>query len=196
MIIAIEGTDGVGKTTLAAALAEHLHFELTKTPIGHLFGIDEGQSREIFEHVVSYQNPIFTAWFLELNDLFFLINSKNKNIIIDRHILLNVYWNYNETTKPIFDLSINYAGKPDLILYLTAKKETIIERLRSRDPDDSDLKTVEHIDFSGEKSIAFLEAYNYRYEVIPTDGLSCQEVFELALEAIDRHRFPKAEVME
>ena len=184
MIISIEGHDGIGKTTLAKALAEELGFEYVKTPLSNLLGLTEENCLCALSNLIAYNDSFFTAWFLALNDMYALKNYRNKNVIFDRHILLNCYWNYNDSTKKIFDISINYGGKPDLVILLTASKETRISRLKIRNLSDKDLdeKIISHTE--NEKLIRFLQMYDYKYIIVDVDNLDKNEVLAIVRDTV------------
>lgn len=184
MIVTIEGHDGVGKTTLAETLSKELGFEYTKHSLAKVFDLSENDFRKALTNLIAYDNTFFTAWFLALNDMFALENSRNKNVVVDRHILLNYFWNWNLETKAIFDLSIKYSGKPDLVVLLTATKKTRIERIKERNLADEDLKNKTACNAEDDILISFLKKQNYKYIVINTDNLSKQDVLKIAKEKV------------
>ena len=178
MLVAIEGMDGVGKTTIAKSLEKDLEFTYVKEPLKDLFEVDS-------EHILSISNKIFNtsndrliAWYLALGDIFALSNFKNQNVILDRHILLNYFWNGNNDTEQIFKTQIEMFGKPDLTILLTASVETRRKRILDRNPSDPDLSKSTMWEYGYDKMINFLEKYNYNYAIVDTDNLSIEETLE------------------
>jgi thymidylate kinase len=105
MHIAIEGIDGVGKSTAAHKLAQRLGFLLVEKPLHYLFdekGNDDNYIR-IRDIVNKSRNKKYTGWFYGLGNIFLYEHFKNQNIITDRHILSNYCWSGDESTDYIFD---------------------------------------------------------------------------------------------
>lgn len=100
MKIAIEGMDGVGKTTIALELAKRNNFKYIGNAIHTLFGITKENSEyykffqdkedEIF---LKSGNDILRAWLCSLGNIYTMTQKKYENIIIDRHILSNFQQN-------------------------------------------------------------------------------------------------------
>lgn len=139
IFIAVEGTIGVGKTTLATILSEHFNATLL---------------REIVE-----ENPFLSKFYEDKNEYalqteaFFLFNRikqledtyKNQigcgmNVVSDYHIVKNLifagltlekeqFYKY----KQIYNVFVNDLPQPDIIIYLHSNTETLMERIAMRD---------------------------------------------------------------
>ena len=94
---------------------------------------------------------------------------------MDRHILLNYFFNGDEVTEDIFKVQVQIFGKPDLTIVLRASTETRIKRIIERDPNDPDLLDKRKWEYGYDKIIEFLERYNYNYAIVDTDNLSKEE---------------------
>ena len=93
MHIAVEGFDGVGKSTAAKKLADKLGFLLVEKPLHFLF--DEEGDKEyirIRDAVNKSSNKHFTGWFYGLGNIYLYEKFKGQDIITDRHILSNYCW--------------------------------------------------------------------------------------------------------
>ncbi len=186
MIVTIEGFDGVGKTTLALKIAKELNFRYVKSPIKDLFSIDENTALQIFNSVVSFDDKYLNAMFLEINNVYALKSNINNNVVIDRHIILNYIWNYEKSTKSIFEQSISYGGKPDLVIILSADKDTLVKRLINRNPQDKDIELIEKLDINLSGAIKFLDDNLYNYAIIDTNNKSSEDVLSEALDIIKK----------
>ncbi len=184
MIIAIEGHDGVGKTSLALQLSKKLKYEYVKHPECKLYDISENDYRKISEKVINYNNSLLTAMFLSIGDNYALEYYKNKNVILDRHALLNYYWNGNKVSEFIFKNSIKNFGKPDFTILLTATPEIRKTRLLKRNPHDSDLQNEIILNADEKKLIQYIKKYRLKHLIIDTSFLSQNEVFEIAFNTI------------
>lgn len=139
IFIAVEGTIGVGKTTLANILTEYYNAE----PL-----------REIIE-----ENPFLSKFYTDINEYalqteaFFFFNrikqledmnknylSKGKVIVSDYHIIKNLifagitlnqkhFYNY----KQMYNIFSNELPQPDIIIYLHSDTDTLMNRIAMRD---------------------------------------------------------------
>ena len=112
-------------------------------------------------------------------DEFIRRNLKGENIVIDRHLVSNYYWNGSIDSDPVFKALIETSGTPDLTILLYATPKTRMERLAKRDKNDPDLSDPEKKDDGYAKMLGFLQNFNMPYLVIDTDQLSLDEVKEI-----------------
>lgn len=176
MIVAIEGMDGVGKTTVAKSIEKDLKYKYVKDPLKELLEIDEEHLRKVSDKIFNFDDIRIKAWYLALGDIYAL--ACNRNIVMDRHILLNYFWNGNEESEEIFDTQIKLFGKPDLTILLYASPKVRIKRIQNRNPNDSDLKKENMKLYGYDKLTDFLKKYKYNYIIVNTEELSINEVIE------------------
>lgn len=191
MIIAIDGHDGVGKTCLAKSLCKDYGYNYVKCAGKGLLGTTEEQYDALQNSVITYGNSVHIAWFLAMSDMFALSHYKNKNVILDRSALLNYYWNYNQKTKPIFDLSHTYYGAPDLVILLTATKQTRQKRLQARNINDKDLTNKKIMNASNGKLRNYLRDYGVNYVELKTDNLTEQQVKQKVVKILQQKNILK-----
>ena len=180
MHIAIEGIDGVGKSTAAKNLAKTLGFELIEKPLHFLFdtdGTDENYIR-IRNEVNKNKNKAFTGWFYGLGNIYLYEKFKGQNIITDRHILSNYCWSGDDCTDYIFDAIYKTVGAPDFTFLIYADSKEVENRLRNRDLSDPDLKKVAYIPTAYEKIERVLKRYGMPGLFIDTTHLTENEVIE------------------
>ena len=180
MHIAIEGIDGVGKSTAAKNLANELGFLLIEKPLHYLFDADGTEENyiRIRDEVNKNKNKAFTGWFYGLGNIYLYEKFKGKNIITDRHILSNYCWSGDECTDYIFDAIYKTTGAPDFTFLVYADPEEVEKRLKSRDISDPDLKKVAYIPTAYEKMKKVLKKYDMPSIVIDTTYLTENEVIE------------------
>ena len=174
-----------GKTTIAKYIEEKYGFLYLKDPLKEIFEISNEHLMKISNKIFNFADDRIKAWYLALGDMYVLSQYKDKNVVLDRHILLNYFWNGNKNTEEIFKLLRNYFGKPDLVILLYADIDVRMERIRKRNPNDADLKNEQMKQFGYDKIIDFLERYQYQYEKVDTNCLTIKEVKECCSNIIE-----------
>lgn len=185
--IAIEGMDGVGKTTASKLLAKRLGYKFIDKNLRELF--DDGDSYDnyirIRDKVNASPDRLFTAWFYALGNIYLHTAHEKENIVTDRYFLSNYAWSGTENNDEVYDLLVKKLGFPDLTVILYADEHAILSRLRHRDELDSDIKKVILAKEKYEKMIYFCEKYKMPYMVIDTSNLSPEDVVEVIMKRIE-----------
>lgn len=178
MHIAIEGIDGVGKSTAARRLAERLGFDLVEKPLHFLFDEngDEENYIRIRNEVNDSKDKRFTGWFYGLGNIYLYEKFKEKNIITDRHILSNYCWSGSAETDYIFDAIFKTTGAPDFTFIIYADADAVKKRLLKRNPIDSDLKKVSYIPTAYQKMKSIMARYSMPGLLIDTTHMTENEV--------------------
>ncbi len=176
MIVSIEGMDGVGKTTVARNIEKDLGFVYVKDPLKELFELSDENLSKISNKVFNSKNDRLIALYLALGDCYALSEYQNMNVIMDRHVLLNYFWNGNSDTESIFKMQVDCFGKPDLTILLLASPQTRRKRIRSRNPNDPDLKKRRMFKEDYSIILDFLEKYGYNYVPVDTEQLSIEDM--------------------
>ena len=182
MHIAIEGMDGVGKTTVCKMLAEKLKFTCVEKPLHFLFD-DSPQSVEQYQKIARRVNESpdrdFTAWFYGLNNLYLYSKFKDQNIITDRHIVSNYCWSGAECNGDIYDLLLKKIGHPDFTIILYASPDVIEKRLKQRNENDPNLSKLTESEFAYARMISFCKERKFPFAVIDTCDKSPQTIVNL-----------------
>ena len=185
--IAIEGMDGVGKTTTCKLLAERLGYKFIEKNLRFLF--DENDEFDnyfrIRDKVNANPDRLFTSWFYGLGNIYLYTMFKDENIITDRHFLSNYAWSGTDDNTEVYDLLVKKLGFPDLTVILYADETAIFNRLRSRDENDSDLDKVKKAKEKYEKMVFFCEKYKMPYMVVDTNNLTPDQTVELIMKRIE-----------
>ena len=185
--IAIEGMDGVGKTTTCKLLAERLGYKFIEKNLRFLF--DENDSFDnyfrIRDKVNANSDRLFTSWFYGLGNIYLYTMFKDENIVTDRHFLSNYAWSGTDDNTEVYDLLVKKLGFPDLTVILYADETAIFNRLRSRDENDGDLDKVKKAKAKYEKMVFFCEKYKMPYMVVDTSNLTPDQTVELIMKRIE-----------
>ena len=185
--IAIEGMDGVGKTTTCKLLAERLGYKFVEKNLRFL--LDENDCFDnyfkIRDKVNANPDRLFTSWFYGLGNIYLYTMFKDENIITDRHFLSNYAWSGTDDNTEVYDLLVKKLGFPDLTVILYADETAIFNHLRSRDEQDSDLDKVKKAKEKYEKMVFFCEKYKMPYMVVDTSNLTPDQTVELIMKRIE-----------
>ena len=184
MHLSIEGMDGIGKSTTCRLLAQKLGFVFVEKPLHLLFDKDENRYEEyirIRNQVNENPNRDFTALFYGLGSLYLYEKYKDENIITDRHLASNYAWSGVDTNHDVYELLLKKLGKPRLTVILSASERTVIERLKSRNPFDSDIQKAIKTKEICDKMILFCKEFDLPFIVIDTSALTPDEVVEKIL---------------
>ena len=183
MIIAVEGMDGVGKTEISKHICQQYGFTFIEKPL-HYFYNDGAENKyadlmKVAKRMYDIEDNVLKSWYIALGNIYVARMFQNDNIVIDRHLVSNYYWNGSTDSDPIFKALIETSGTPDLTILLYATPKTRMERLRKRDKDDPDLDDPEKKDDGYNKMVYFLEKYNLPYIVIDTENKTLDEVKQI-----------------
>lgn len=188
--ISIEGMDGVGKSTTCKLLSERLGYKFVEKPLHYLFDESEEKFDEyirIRDQVNANQNRIFTSWFYGLGSIYMYEMFKDENIVTDRHFASNYAWSGADNNGEVYDLLIQKLGKPKLTVILYSPSETIVNRLVSRDKNDSDIAKAKKSEIIYKRMMDFCETKKLPYMVIDTSNLKPEEVVDRIMEELDKN---------
>lgn len=181
MKIAIEGMDGVGKSTISKLIAEKNHMIYLEKPLTEIFELKNIEGKkvlaEVSSNIYNLDNEIIKAWFFGMGNVYSFLKYKDCDLVIDRHFASNYFWNGTKRTDPIFRNMIELIGKPDITILLYASVKTRLERLYKRNPNDDDLNDPEKHILGYDKMISFLNDFEIPYVIVNTEGKTLEEVF-------------------
>jgi dTMP kinase len=181
MIIAIEGMDGAGKTTICKYIEEKYGFVNVEKPTKYMFEkngkIDYDAFNKELQKIYKSDNKIRSTFF-GAGNLLAVTKFRGRNIVLDRHFASNYFWNGDICLDKYFEELIRVCGKPDITIFLHATPQTRYKRLLKRDRNDLDLHddsilldgTIENVDF--------LEKFALNYAVVETEDRTIGEVCE------------------
>jgi thymidylate kinase len=185
--ISIEGMDGVGKSTTCNLLAQKLGYKFVEKPLHYLFDNNEATFDEyirIRDQVNANPNRVFTSWFYGLGSIYMYELFKNENIVTDRHFASNYAWSGSDDNNEVYDLLIQKLGAPKLTVILYSPSEIIVNRLISRNKEDSDIKKAKKSEMIYQRMIEFCKNKNLPYIVIDTSNLTPDEVVDTILKEL------------
>lgn len=183
--LSIEGMDGIGKSTTCTLLAKRLGYKFVEKPLHYLFDKSEKSFDDyirIRNKVNENPNRVFTSWFYGLGSIYMYEQFKTENIITDRHFASNYAWSGADNNDEVYDLLIQKLGVPKLTVILYASKDKILERLKNRDKNDTDIQKIEKSEEIYRRMIAFCETKKLPYIKIDSSNLSPEEVVDIIIQ--------------
>lgn len=139
--IAVEGPIGVGKTSLAKKLAAHFEFHLLKEIVEENPFL--GKFYDDIEEW-SFQTEMFFLCnrYKQLEDIDKKFLQEGKPVIADYHISKNMIFAQRTLKEDqfrkysrIFDILTGDMPRPNMVIYLHAGLDTLLERIRMRNRD-------------------------------------------------------------
>lgn len=185
MFLAIEGVDGVGKSTTAKAMAEILGCDYVEKPFKLLLdGACEPEAYYPISGNVNKCTENVRAWFYGTGMLCLSERYREKSIVVDRYFLSNFAWNGTSENMNIFDALYSQVRIPDLTVMLDASDETVYKRLSSRNKNDPDFENIGMNKIRAENMCRCLSRYDIPHIIIPTDTLTTDQVCDRICERI------------
>ena len=129
-------------------------------------------------------NRVFTSWFYGLGSIYMYELFKNENIVTDRHFASNYAWSGSDDNNEVYDLLIQKLGAPKLTVILYSPSEIIVNRLISRNKEDSDIKKAKKSEMIYQRMIEFCKNKKLPYIVIDTSNLTPDEVVDTILKEL------------
>ena len=198
MKIAVEGMDGVGKTEVAKHIAQQHDFKFIDKPL-HFF-YDDGPENGYADlmraanRMYDIDDPVLKSWYFSLGNIYAIRQFQDENVVIDRHLVSNYYWNGDESSEYVFRTLIEAIGCPDITILLYATPKTRMARLQGRDPNDPDLEDPDKMDDGNDKMLYFLNKFEIPYVVINTEGKTLDDVKHETDEVINAMKLQKPNI--
>ena len=190
MLIAVEGMDGVGKTEISKHICNNHGFTFVEKPL-HYFYNDGAEQKyadlmKVANRMYDIDDNVLKSWYIALGNMYVARMFKDENIVIDRHLVSNYYWNGGEDSDLVFQTLIETSGTPDLTILLYATPKTRMERLAKRDKNDPDLFDPEKQDDGYDKMLEFIHKFNLPHIIIDTENMTLDEVKEIVDDEIKK----------
>lgn len=189
MHIAIEGLDGVGKTSTAKLVAERLGFAFIEKPLHYL---TDKSGMEQYLYITKIINETmsqdFTAMFYGTGNLYLSYLKQDKNVVTDRYLCSTYFWNQNDGNTALFDYLAKACVPPDITIILFASASVRKARICHRNPNDPDLLSKVLPDSAYDRMKQFCERYSFPYIWIDTSESTLEDTVDQIIQYVkDMH---------
>lgn len=189
MLVAIEGLDGCGKTTIAKMVSERLNFEYKSDYLEKMLNIDDAEFYSIKKRINECKNNNEIRALLFISALLYGFYSKsNQDICFDRSILSEYLFDGFEETEEYFDLIVKKGYVPDLTVVLYGNIEILEKRVKYRNNEEKDYEAILNSDTKYKKMLGFAERNKINFQIIDIANKSIDEVFEECQKIILEYR--------
>ena len=186
MVIAFEGMDGVGKSSVAKLFAENNNFIHESQKITRLLKVDPVTFKEFVTRIRTSRNKQLSAMFYVFRCM--LDNDEpSTNTVVERTIASLYYFEKYNLSEDIWRHIVTLGTIPELIFVLYASPETRYKRIHNRDQNDSDLQSSEALSDGYSDMIGFYKKYNIPYIGINTENISLESVTEICSDIYSRY---------
>jgi deoxyguanosine kinase len=180
--IAVEGPIGVGKTSLAKRIADHFQYELLKEIVE-----ENPFLGKFYENIEewSFQLEMFflTNRYKQLNDIRKDYLSQNQPVVADYHIAKNMIFAQRTLAAPefdkyskIFSILTEDIALPNMVIYLDASLETLLERIEKRDRKEEQHIQPDYLKQLSADYQTFMDRFEQENPDIPVLRLSGDEL--------------------
>lgn len=185
MLIAIEGMDGSGKTTIGKALADRLHYDFLEKALQKASEISLEEYIKFREglKINTIANADIMAMFFAMNNLLCGNIGINTNVVSDRYITSNYFWYGTESNALIYDMILGLVGKPSLTVVLDVSTQALEERIKSRhyNCEEDRIRELEKVHNPVNfvtKSKSFLEQRELKYIIVKNENRTILDVVD------------------
>jgi len=194
MKIAIEGLDGSGKTTVAKYISKFYNMKYVDKSFKYILSkyhedtnLSNDEIRQYEKKICRTNDKLIKTLYYALGNIYDLRHEEN-NIVIDRYLGSNYFWNGDFETETIFSVLAKSSSNAVLTIILYASYNERVKRLKLRNPNDNDLNYDELQGEPYQKLIEFYKKYNLPFFVVHVDGKSISEVNQEVIQIIEGYK--------
>lgn len=187
-VIAVEGLDGSGKTTIARLLSKRIGCGFVEKPMRWLLqrGDEAGLGRydEVVNRVNALESAVARQWFYCLGWLLIAGRHHDSLVVVDRYVLSSLSYNYSESFDDICALALNFASPPLFTVLLAVSEGERLRRLGQRSADESEFADLGQDVSRFARMQAYLDRQNWPHIVVTTDSADPAQVVDAIMQSI------------
>ena len=186
MIIAFEGMDGVGKTTIADGVSKKLGISHSEQNLIDIMEIKSNDFGKLVRFVRKSNNKKLSFIFYTLRCM--IDNQYDSDLIVERSMVSTYYFEHNNVLENDFDFAMKLGVVPNITFLLYASSDVRKERITARNPNDSDLTKAEALQDGYGIMRKFIQNYSIPCIEIDTEKLNCDQVIEICSSIICEYK--------
>lgn len=183
MIVAFEGMDGSGKSSVASEVSKRVDFTHETQRIINIMGINEDEFSKLVRTVRTSSNSKLGFMFYTFRCMLDL--EKKDNTIVERSMMSTYYFEHTKASINEFDYVMQLGVIPDVTFLLYASSSVRYKRIHDRDINDSDLKSGEALFDGYPIMLEFAHRYDIPYIGIDTEKYSYEDTIDICSSIIN-----------
>lgn len=187
MVIAFEGMDGVGKSTIASSVANNIGFEYDPQRIKSILNASDEDFNKFVKIIRTSKNDKLAFIFYSFRCM--LDKESKNNLVVDRSMVSTYYFEHSKISDKEFEYIISLDSIPDIIFLLYASSDVRKERITNRDKYDEDLKSFEALTDGYPTMLEFIKKYNLPYVGIDTEKYDINEIINICSNIINEYSY-------
>ena len=177
MLIAFEGMDGSGKSSISKAVSQRINIKHETQKIVKLLNVDLPIYKDFISKIRKSSNKRLALIFYTFRCM--LDKEENEDLIVERSMISTYYYEHNKISDEEFSYLLSLDCIPDITFILYASSEERKKRIFYRDSQDEDLKSEEAL-FDGYKDmLECANKFNFPYIGLNTEKYSYEEIIDI-----------------
>ena len=177
MVIAFEGMDGVGKSSVAKSVGDNLGIRHEAHKIVSELDIDINDYNKFVKKLLHAKNEKLSLMFYTFRCMF--DQEETEDLIVERSMLSTYFHEHKKVSEEEFGYLLSLGCIPDIIFILYASPEERIRRIIGRDPNDEDLKSSSALSDGYLSMLECAHKYNIPYIGINTENRNKEEIVDI-----------------
>lgn len=183
MVVAFEGMDGSGKSTVASIVSQKVGFKHETQKLTSIMNINSNVFSKLVRCVRESNNSHMAFVFYTLRCM--LDKDSIVDTIVERSIISMYFYENGKVSDNEFKWVVdNYNVLPDITFILYASSEERMKRIYNRNPMDSDLNSWEAMSEGYDIMYRCAEKFDIPCIIIDTEKYSLDEITNICSEII------------
>lgn len=186
MLIAFEGMDGVGKSTVSASVAQRLGIRHETQKLVSMLDIKQETFEQFVKSIRKAENKKITLLFFTFRCM--LDKEGKEDLIVERSMLSTYFYEHNKVSEEEFRFLLSVGSLPDLLFILYASVDERRKRIFGRNNMDEDLKSTEAMSDGYKEMLDCAHKFNIPYIGINTEKYSFEEITDICSQIIEKYK--------